>query len=57
MTVMDGADGPAMTADEQLGSPGWTFEEGMLIGLLLGLAILAVRGRRSRRRTDRDPAS
>jgi hypothetical protein len=54
---MDLADEPGMTADEQLGSPGWTFEEGVLIGLLLGLAVLAVRGRRSRRRTDRDPAS
>jgi hypothetical protein len=54
---MDLADGPGMTADEQLGSPGWTFEEGVLIGLLLGLAVIAVRGRRCRRRTDRDPAS
>ncbi len=55
--LMDVADGPEMTADEQLGSPGWTFEEGVLIGLLVGLAVLAIRGRRSRRRTDRDPTS
>jgi hypothetical protein len=54
---MDLADGPEMTADEQLGSPGWTFEEGVLIGLLLGLAVIAVQGRRSRRRRDRDPVS
>ncbi len=54
---MDVADGTAMTADEQLGSPGWTFEEGVLIGLLLGLVVLTIRGRRSGRRTDRDPVS
>jgi hypothetical protein len=54
---MDGVDEEPGSADEQLGSPGWTFEQGVLIGLALGVAVIAVRGRRSRRRADRDPAS
>ena len=46
-------DQPPISVDEQLGSPGWTFEEGLLIGLSLGLGVLVVVGRRrSRRRED-----
>ena len=38
------------SVDEQLGSPGWTFEKGWLAGLALGLAALVVVGRRRARR-------
>jgi len=33
-------DAGPMTADEQLGSPGWTFEKGWLVGVALGLVAL-----------------
>ena len=40
--------------DEQLGSPGWTFEKGWLAGVVLGLTAIVVAGRRhGRRRTAR----
>jgi hypothetical protein len=42
-----------MTADEQLGSPGWTFERGWLVGVALGLIALVVL---SRRRAHARPA-
>ena len=54
---MDSDETPAMTADEQLGSPVWTFEQGLLLGLLLGLAMLTIWTRRAGRRTHGDPTS
>ena len=46
-------DAGPMTADEQLGSPGWTFEKGWLVGVALGLVALAFL---SRRRAHARPA-
>ena len=45
-------DGTAVkTADEQLGSPGWTFEKGWLAGVIAGsLSIVLLARRRGRRR-------
>jgi hypothetical protein len=39
-------DAGPMTADEQLGSPGWTFEKGWLVGVALGLVALVFLSRR-----------
>lgn len=42
-------DPPPLTADEQLGSPGFSFEMGWLAGVVLGtLVIIAVVRRRAR---------
>lgn len=47
----------ARTADEQLGSPGWTFEKGWLAGVVAGLlGIVLVGRRRARRRSSRRAA-
>ena len=38
------------SVDEQLGSPGQTFEFGWLLGVALGLTVIVVIGRRLKRR-------
>ena len=45
-------DSMPLTTDEQLGSPGWTFEKSWLAGLVIGFAILCLTGRRARKRRD-----
>ncbi len=42
----------SVSVDEQLGSPGWTFEKGWLAGVVVGLTVIVGAGRwRARRRT------
>ncbi len=40
----------APSADEQLGSPGLTFESGWLAGTVIGLVVIVLVGGRRRRR-------
>ena len=47
---MKAADSEPESMDEQLGSPGLTFETGWLLGVVLGLIVIVVIGRRLRRR-------
>jgi hypothetical protein len=48
---MDPDEPSTMTADEQLGSPAWTFERGMLLGIGLGVLMIVIVGRRRARRS------
>lgn len=41
------------TVDEQLGSPALSFEEGWLMGLVLGSIVVVLATRRARRAGDR----
>jgi hypothetical protein len=43
-------DSEPVSVDEQLGSPGLTFESGWLLGVALGFTVIVVIGRRLRRR-------
>jgi hypothetical protein len=47
---LDGVDSEPESVDEQLGSPGLTFESGWLLGVALGFIVIVVIGRRLRRR-------
>jgi hypothetical protein len=47
---MDTTEATIETADQQLGSPGFTVELGMLSGIVMGVTGLALLGRRHRRR-------
>jgi hypothetical protein len=46
IVAMQTEDAEPMTADEQLGSPGWSFEKGWLMGVALGLVVLVFLSRR-----------
>ena len=43
---MENDDTAGLTTDEQLGSPGWTFEKGWLTGVVAGVLGIALLGRR-----------
>ncbi|MGD0312241.1 MAG: hypothetical protein ABSC90_07250 [Acidimicrobiales bacterium] len=50
-TATDSADRPGREAvDEELGSPGLTFESAWLVGLLVGITMLLIFLRRHRKR-------
>jgi hypothetical protein len=46
---MQSDDTAAITVDEQLGSPGWTFEKGWLAGVVAGFLGIVLLGRRRAR--------
>lgn len=57
-TSVDAPDQPEPESlDEELGSPGLTFESGWLVGLLVGITVLLIFLRRRRRRKRRQVAA